>query len=190
MQKRLAIPQNSVVPGGAEVEPKTHHTLREFRRALQQVVPSIGAEISLSARLDSLVPSSERRRAWQELQAAGWELPELQRRTGVFAISALLVFAPVVLLALSLRTWSVVLSLIELSWVAHRLTRPLAVHPPIGCETVRELVLGWTPFRHEDYRAGLWPQEEIAAKVRLIISRAAGVPFADIKNDTKLLVEL
>ena len=60
------------------------------------------------------------------------------------------------------------------------LTRPLAVKPPIACETVHEAVLRLTPFRREDYQAGLRPREELAAKVRLIISEATGVPFAEI----------
>jgi hypothetical protein len=169
------------------VEPITHRTFREFKGALKQVALIEGRDISLSDRLHSIVPSSERRRVWQELREAGWELPGLMRSPSVVTVAALMVLAPVLLLVLSLRTWCVLLSLIELSWVAHKLTRPLAIHPPAGCETVREAVLHLTPFRHEDYRAGRWPHDDIADKVRQIISAATGVPFAKIKDDSKLV---
>jgi hypothetical protein len=168
------------------IEPRTQQTFREFKQALERIVPSAGPEISPNDRLDAIVAKEQRQRVWQELRAAGWELPELVRSAGVVFLAALLISAAVAFVALFLRTWSALLVLLDWSWLARKLTQPLAVHPPVACETVREAVLHLTPFRREDYQAGLWPREELAAKVRLIISKAAGVPFAQIRDDSKL----
>jgi len=70
--------------------------------------------------------------------------------------------------------------------LSYRLTRPLAVHPPVYCETVLEAALYLTPFKQVDFKAGLWPQEEIAAKVRMIIACSAGVRFQDVYNNSCL----
>jgi hypothetical protein len=51
---------------------------------------------------------------------------------------------------------------------------------------VHEAVLRLTPFRHEDFRAGRWPKDEIAAKVRLVLAESSGVSFDRIKNETVL----
>jgi hypothetical protein len=41
-----------------------------------------------------------------------------------------------------------------------------------------------TPFTHEDFKAGLWPREEIAAKVRLLVAKAAGLPVDSVTEET------
>jgi len=97
------------------------------------------------------------------------------------------VLVPVIMLACILRNWSILLSLAELSVLARRVTRPWAVQPPVACETVREATLHLTPFTREDYQAGLWPREEVAAKVRWIVSRAVGVPFESVTDETQFL---
>ena len=70
-----------------------------------------------------------------------------------------------------------------LSWL---MSRPLAVRTPDGCQTVREAVLQATPFRREDYQAGLWPRSDISAKVRLLFAEIAGVPFESVTEDSPL----
>lgn len=167
------------------METSTQRTFREFKHALQQVAPA-DHEVSLDDRLDVIIPSRQRRRVWQQLRADGWELPELRLPAWVVLLSALVVSLIVALLVLSSRIWSALATLVDLSWGAKKLTRPWAVHPPIACETVREAVLRLTPFRREDYLAGLWPREDMAAKVRLIIAEVAEVPFAEIRGDTRL----
>lgn len=170
----------------SDPEPRTHRTFGEFQRALKGVVPGPASTLSLDDRFETIVPLHQRRHVWRELQAAGWKLPELQRPTWVVLLCALVIWCLVAVLVLALRTWTALLTLIDLSWAARIVTRSLAVKPPIACETVHEAVLRLNPFRREDYQAGLWPRQELAAKVRLIISEATGIPFAEIHEDTKL----
>jgi hypothetical protein len=175
----------------ASNRPKTKPEMvfQEFERELQNLLFLPGNNLRMSDRVESIIPADERRRVWRDLQLAGFDLPELRLSPRIFIVAAVLVLAPVLLLVLSLRKWSLLLTLVELSALAHRLTRPLAIYPPYGCETVQQLVLHLSRFLAEDYKAGLWTHEEIAAKVRQIFAEIAGVPVENIKDDT-LLVEL
>ena len=174
------------IDGNAGPEPQTAETFRELRRHLHRILPLGCPNISPADRFELIIPPEERRRVWDDLQAAGYELPRLQRSPGLVLVVMVLVLAPVALLVLSLRDWAIGLCVIELAFVAVRLTRRWAIHPPIGCETVLEALLQLRPFRREDYRAGRWPREEIAAKVRFIVARCAGLPFDAIKDETSL----
>src|SRR5262249_6458769 len=128
----------------------------------------------------------ERRRVWQDLRTAGFDVPELALSAYVRLVVTLLVLLPVALVAYAWSNWTVLLSLGELGLLARRLTRPWAIYPPFGCETVQEAVVQLTPFTHADYQAGLWPREEIAAKVRWIVAEVTGVPFEKVTEQTRL----
>ncbi len=166
---------------------KPEMVFREFEQELRSLLFLPEQNLRMSDRIEAIIPAEERRRVWRDLQLAGFDLPELALSPHVFAIAAVLVLAPVLLLVLSLRKLSLLLSLVELSLLAHRLTRPLAIYPPYGCQTVQQLVLHLSRFLPEDYRAGLWTHEEIAAKVRQIFAEAAGVPVQNIADDTPLV---
>jgi Zn-dependent protease with chaperone function len=174
---------------GAAKRPRTKPEMvfREFERELRSFLFLPEQNLCMFDRIEAIIPAEERRRVWRELQLAGFDLPELTLSPRVFAIAAALVLAPVLLLVLSLRKWSMLLSLVELSVLAHRLTRPLAIYPPYGCQTVQQLVLHLSRFMPEDYKAGLWTHEEIAAKVRQIFAERAGVAVQNIKDDTPLV---
>ena len=174
---------------GASTTPKTKPQMvfREFERELRGLLLLPEQNLHMSDRIEAIIPAEERRRVWRDLQLAGFELPELTLSPHVFAIAAVLVLAPVLLLVLSLRKWFMLLSLVELSLLAHRLTRPLAIYPPYGCQTVQQLVLHLSRFLPEDYKAGLWTHEEIAAKVRQIFAESAGIPVENIKDETPLV---
>lgn len=150
-------------------------------------MPAPAESISYSARLASIIPPYRRRRVWRHLRAAGFALPGLTLSGPVLIVVVTIILFPAWLIILTVKGWMALFSLAELVVLSHKVTRPLAIHPPIGCETVHEAVLELTPFRHEDYRAGLWPPEEIGAKVRLIVAEATGMPFATITPQTKLV---
>jgi len=99
-----------------------------------------------------------------------------------FLAVAVLVVAPLALLGYFLGWWHL-LSLPELGLLARKIVGPMAICPPIGCETLQEAALQLTPFRQEDYQAGLWPHEDIVGKVRLIISKNIGMPFEAIREE-------
>jgi hypothetical protein len=149
---------------------------QSLREQLEEIVPDRTQEITPTQRFDQLIPLAERRRVWQQLQQVGFVLPPLRLPSRVVLASTCIVLAPVALLVL-LINWSFAFTAVELYIWARRITRPMAVEVPAGCQTVQEAVLQLTPFRRQDYMAGLWPREAIALRVRMLFARAAGVPL-------------
>jgi len=171
-------------------EAKTAATLAALQSQLHELVPTARATIVNSDRLEDIIPLPDRRVAWQALRAAGFPLPALRLSWRVLMISVAIVLGPVLLMALAWQRASICLAVVELGILAYRLTRPLATHAPASCETVREAVLHLTPFEIADYRAGLWPREDVRDKVRLIIARGSGVRFQDVFDDSRLICGL
>jgi hypothetical protein len=170
----------------ARPKTKPEMVFQEFEHELRKLMSSPGQNLQISDRIEAIIPAEERRRVWRDLQEAGFDLPELTLSGLVFHVAAVVVLGPVLLLVLSLRKWSLLLCLVELSLLARRLTRPLAIYPPYGCQTVQQLVLHLSRFRREDYKAGLWTREEVSAKVRQIFAEHAGVPVESIMDDTPI----
>jgi hypothetical protein len=165
---------------------KIGQVFHELRWQLGQILHQSPEEISPSHLLVNLVPPQDRRRIWEELRQSGVELPALQLGNPVLLMMALVILIPVFVLAMVRKTPLVFLCLIELIWIARKLTRPWAISPPIGCETVQEAALCITSFRQNDFRAGLWPREDISAKVRWILAQRLGIPFQEIADETKI----
>jgi hypothetical protein len=164
---------------------KTKRTFQQLSERLLEILPARPEEMTPSARFDELIPPNDRRRVWEQLRDTGFDLPQLTLSGRGFLAAAFIVLAPVALLAY-LFDWSFVFSVAELGILARKITRPLAIHPPIGCETMQEAALQLTPFRHEDYKAGLWPREDIAAKVRWVVSYSLRMPFEEVTEETSL----
>jgi len=61
-----------------------------------------------------------------------------------------------------------------------------SVRWPTGYETMEELAISQVHYNAEDAAAGLWPREEIAAKVRWIVAAQSGARFSEITEDTNL----
>lgn len=162
----------------------TTRTLRRLRRRLAELTSTPESEINAGTRLDALIARSDRRRVWSGLIKEGFELPDLERPPAVVWCAFFLL---ALLFATSLKAWQAILSGVELALFTRRVTRPLAVHPPLGCETLREAAIRATPFSQPDYHAGLWPHEDIADKVRLIIAEACNIPVSSIQDDTNLV---
>jgi hypothetical protein len=156
---------------------------RGLRAHLLDILPTRPEEISPTQRFDQLIPRVERQRVWQEFREAGFAVPPLRLPSQVFLVVAFVILAPVAVLVL-LLSWSFVFALVELSILAQRVTRPLAIELPF--HTVQEAVLYLTPFRREDYRAGLWPREAIALKVRVLFAEAAGRPLESVREETRV----
>jgi len=161
-------------------------TFTRLRASLADLVPAPVASISYSSSFATMIRPWSRRRVWQQLRTAGFALPGLTLSGPVFILVAAVVMFPAWLIVLTVKGWTALFSLAELVLLSHKVTRPLAIHPPLGCETVHEAVLELTPFRHEDYQAGLWPPEEITAKVRQMVAEVAGVSFEEIRPETRL----
>ena len=165
---------------------KVGQVFQELCWQLGQILNMSPEDVSASSLFVTLIPPNERRRIWEELRQSGVALPELRLANPVLFLTALTILLPVTVWAILSKNGLAFLCLLELFWIAGKLTRPWAIFPPIGCETVQEAVLANTPFHQKDYHAGLWPPEDIAAKVRWIFSERLGIPFRDITDDTKI----
>jgi hypothetical protein len=187
--------------GNASRITKVDMTFQEFQRKLRELLPLSQKEFRMSDRIEDIITPQERRRIWQELRVAGYDLPELNlplsqipQGTGIYC---LLVFGAVLVLGLPLLFLVLIAKLLPFAFLKRiqallidwifpgNPDNPLAIHAPVGCETVEEAVLQLTPFRVEDYKAGLWPRETLAAKVRQIVATSSGVSFQAIQSETR-----
>jgi len=163
----------------------TSQTYDQLRQRLSELLPIVQEAIRRTERFEALIPAEDRRRIWKNLREAGFALPELTLSSRFFLAVAVIVVAPLALLGYFFG-WSYLISLPELGLLARKITRPMAICPPIGCQTLQEAALQLTPFRKQDYHAGLWPREDIAGKIRLVISEATNLPFETIKEERRL----
>jgi hypothetical protein len=150
---------------------------------LRELISLPPAEIQRSEKLESLIPPKERRRVWSDLRQAGFGLPSLQLAFPTFMSAVILVAVPSILVAIQFGIWSVFLSLPILSILAYWRTRPFAIHPPDGCQTVYQAACYITQFTPEDYKAGLWSHEQVATRVRNVLAEAACASPDEIRGD-------
>jgi hypothetical protein len=143
-------------------------------------------ELSGSEELETVLPLEDRRTTWRELQSAGFDLPELEVSPKIFWIAVLMVLTPLGLLCLASRTWFVIWSFVECTFLAYKLTRPVAVHPPAWCQTLGQAALCLRYIRTPDGRGVPWTREEIAERVRMIIAESANVPIDQVTEDARL----
>jgi hypothetical protein len=176
------------LPGDLAVARKSKiiQEFRDLRLKLGQILNKSPEDISPSHLLVTLIPADDRRRVWEQLRESGVVLPDLRLANPVIFVIALIVLLPVTVLAILSKNRLLFLCLFEFFWIAGKLTRTWAIFPPIGCETVQEAVLCTTSFHQSDFRAGLWPRQDIAAKVRWIFSERLGIPFGDITDESKI----
>ena len=158
-----------------------------LRRELLEMVPVARERIRPSARIEDVIPRHLRRRVWQQLLKRGYKLPPLGLSGGAVLLSFLATVARSAAFAWLFN--NAIFALVALPFIALTwwITRPLAIHPPTGCQTVREAVLLATPFRKVDYDAGLWPRADISAKVRAIFAHQLGLPFDEVREDSRIL---
>jgi hypothetical protein len=159
--------------------------IRRLQEILHEIAPPT-KELSGSEELEAVLPLEDRRATWRELQSAGFELPELKISPRVFWIAALMVLTPLGVLCLASRTWFVIFSIVELTYLAYKLTRPLAVYAPDWCRTVGQAALCLRDVRTPEGRGVPWTREEVAERVRMIVAERAGVAIGEVTEDTRL----
>lgn len=163
----------------------TRRTLRRLQERLGEALALSSATIETTTPLHAVVPVEKRRQVWKEMAEADCRLPSLQVSGAVFWTMTLFVLIPLSLAALIVKSGAVFLSLPELALLFRKLSRRFAVHPRKHL-TLYEAAVELTPFNLEDYQAGLWPAEEVANKVRLIIADSTGTAFESIRPETRI----
>jgi hypothetical protein len=156
-----------------------------LRRIQEKLHAAPAKALSGSEELESVLPVKDRRATWRELQAEGFELPELEVSSGVFWIVATMVLTPLGLLILTLRNWFALFSIVEFIFLAYKLSRPLAIHPPPWCRTVGQAALCLRNIRTAACVVA-WTPEEIVERVRMIIAESAGVPIEEVKESSRI----
>jgi len=68
--------------------------------------------------------------------------------------------------------------------VVYWISRPRAVEFPLCVKTVGELAVYLTSYRDHRDSGYRWTDEEVAAKVRMIIADWAGLPFDAVRPET------
>ena len=158
-----------------------------FRRELVQLAPVAPDQVRSDTRFDASIPRRMRRRVWRELARRGFALPPLVLSPSVAGFILFSALARSAMLAWLLNNVVFMWAILPFALLSYFLTRPFAVHPQPGCETVREAVFYVTPFRRADYEAGLWPREDLAIKVRSIIADALGLPLVNVREESRLV---
>jgi len=149
---------------------------------LRELIPSSPARIHQSDRMESLIPSKHRRRIWHELRQAGFDLPSLELSFRIFLGAIVTIVTSLTILAYWIGEWSVLFAL-PICGILAWLIRPLAIHPPSGCETVYQAACYLTQFNRGDYKARPRSQEEVACKVREVLAEAACASPNEIRGD-------
>ena len=163
----------------------THRVLQQLRLELALNLDAAPERVQPADRLADLFPWFGRRAVWQTLAERGYRLPPLVLAQPLQLVSALSVLLRSAALAWFLHPVFLV-TIVPFGWLTWRLTRPWAVVPPPGCQTVYEAAIHATPFRHADYDAGLWSDADVSAKVRAVIALSLGVSMEEVRPESRL----
>jgi acyl carrier protein len=168
----------------------TSQTFYRFRRELMDALPLARRQIRPDGDLEVLVPGNERRRVWTQLRWAGLELPPLGISAWVAWIALIIILVPPVALAWWYHTGILLALGIPLGYLAWVITRPLAIHP-YPYRSIREAILYLTPTPSQDAESqASLTDNEIADKVRLIISACLGVPIEQVTDGARFVEDL
>src|SRR5262249_55048679 len=138
--------------------------------------------------LEELIPANRRRMVWKQLRHRGLALPPLRLPKGVSGLAVASVVLCAAVLFVAMKVMLALPAILRLGFETWLVIRPFAVHIRSGPVTVRDAVLYLAPFNeNRDYP---WSGEEIATKVRLIISVGLGVSVTEVKPETRFVGNL
>ena len=170
------------------VEPYiTELVFERFRVDLAECGGITPGAIERGSKLTDLVPLSCRREVWRGLAERGYRLPALQLALPVQLTSVLSVLVRSAALAWLLQHPAFLAAILPFGWLTWRSTHHLAVHPPIECNTVYEAAVHATPFRRQDYEAGLWSLADLSVKIRATIALSSGRSLESVQPESKLV---
>jgi acyl carrier protein len=196
--ERIGAPGSSICPSSA--------AFYRLRRVLMRVWKIDRRVIRPATATSELVPLDGRRRAWAALeQELSWRLPNLRRPLWLSMVcwSILAGLWPITFLACfvnglpaSLFTSLVISECIVwvlLLWPVAELTRPLAVHLPPSCVTVRGLVDASVRSNYGiigKQATGSYPQGEVWDRLRQIVAEQAGIPIEKVTEELDFVRDL
>jgi hypothetical protein len=157
--------------------------MERLRAALPDCLDTLHPDARPETPLETLFPVAQRREAWRRLGRQGFRLPPLHLPAEEDRRIWLRVLRVVGSLVLWLRWWPALVLALPLAVLFYRLSRHRAVEFPACVKTVGELALYLTPYRDQREGGCRWTDEEVAAKVRMVVADWAGLPFEEVRPE-------
>jgi len=154
-------------------------TFYRMRKLLLQSLPDCGVRIRPGSRLDEIVPEATRRRVWAAVRKEGLVLPRLELTRRQQWLCALAIATPVLLW----RDWAGAAASFAVALAVYWGTRPWAIHPPVCCRTIRDVVLLAVDRNRPTGGGGQFSEREVVQKVRLIAAKQFRMPAEQITDD-------
>jgi hypothetical protein len=162
------------------------HVFYRLRKALEERCSASRSDVVSHALLSDLIPESRRRETWKSIaKLLGWQLPELQRSAFLgycplilfFAIIALAGIGETLGLIADTVAWILMLGAAPLVWLCLKVTAPLGIHFPAGCETVGKMVepIVALNFAQISKETGATSEREVWSALRSTIIEHLGV---------------
>ncbi len=157
---------------------------RQIRSRIAKLLEIDESRILPQTRLAAIVPPYRRREILMAI--ARPERPQRpQTKSRVWVLLTEIVVSTILSLLFLFQPWFLVLLTLPLSvFVANLCRRSQSTVWPSCLETMQELAISQTHYSKSDAARGLWPREEISAKVRWIIANQLGERFDEITEET------
>lgn len=167
--------------------------VREFGRLRAVLAAATGVprrEIRPGTELEALLPRGRRRELWRKLRRQGLPLPWLQLPRWVPGLDAGAVLIITILITLWLRHPAAVFLFVPLALLVLLASRPWATEFPFELRTVGELTLYLTDCAAHRGSGHRWTRDEIAFKVRVVLSDALNIRLSDVRLESRLRTDL
>lgn len=172
----------------------------DVRRTLVALANIDRSSVRPKTSLETVIPLRCRRQLWNELQSATHiRLPALVLPDGFKELAAALLVCGFLIVAVATAVWlSLALlvfagvALLLLSLLIFRLTRPLATAFPANCETVSDLVRFARPPHYPSQRLSGFAGDSDAIWTKLVevVVSALGVQPSDVTPDARFREDL
>jgi hypothetical protein len=161
-------------------------TFGRFRDGLLDSLDVGRREVRPGALLEELIPLPQRREVWRRLRRRGLPVPALELAPAERAWNVFGVLKTTASLALGLQRWIALVAVLPLGLVAYWISRPRAVHFPLGLRTVGEMVLYLTSFPEHRGSGYRWTHNEVAFKVRVVVAESLGLTLDAVQPERTL----
>jgi hypothetical protein len=137
--------------------------------------------------LHELIPLERRRDVWHQLRQDGFAMPGLKLTSWERTVGTFTVLKTAASIAWATHPLAGLLSTFPLSALAYGVSRPRAVHVPLGIHTVGELVMYLTSCRDHRHSGYRWSRGDIAWRVRFLVAEAFGLGLHEVQEHHSFL---
>jgi hypothetical protein len=162
----------------------------QLRAALAEATDIPSRAIRPWTRLEWVLPLERRRELWRAMRQSGLRLPalELPPRAGWVGCLAFLIPKGAAILLLDWCVGGLAAGAAAVLFVF--LSRPWATEFPVCLQTIGDLTLYITDCAEHRGSGYKWTRNEIAFKVRLVLSEALNVRMDEIRLESRIRADL